>query len=151
MLPSNCLILWRPLLLLPSIFPSIRDFSNESSVRIRWPKCWCFSFSIREGNDNPPQCSCVENPRDRGAWWAAAYEVAQSRTWLKWVSSSSSSFSISYSNEYLGSISLKTDWFDLFTVQGTLKSLLQHHSVRYPQMCSVDFWQRSKGNSVKER
>ena len=75
-MPSNHLILCRPLLLLPSIFPSIRVFSNESVLRIRWPKYWSFSFSI--------------NP----------------------------------SNEYLGLISFRTDWFDLLAVQGTLKSLL---------------------------
>ena len=75
-MPSNLLILCRPLLLLPSIFPSIRVFSNELAVRIRWPKYCSFSFSI------------------------------------------------SPSNEYSGLI----DWFDLLAVQGTLKSLLQHHS-----------------------
>ena len=50
-MPSSQLILWRPLLLLPSIFPSIKDFSNESSVSIRWPKYWCFSFSINSSSD----------------------------------------------------------------------------------------------------
>ena len=164
MIPSNHLILCRPLFLLPSIFPSIRVFSNESVLRIRWPKYWNFSFSISpsneysglisfrtsfdllavqgtlksllqyhsskasilrcsvflivplshpymtpgktlaltswifvskvislllntlskfvngEGNDNPLQCSRLENPRDRGAWWAAGYGIAQSRT-----------------------------------------------------------------------
>ena len=79
MMPSNHLILCHPLLLLPSIFPSIRVFSNESALCIRWPKYWSFSFSI------------------------------------------------SPSNEYLGLISFRTDWFDLLAVQGTLKSFLQHH------------------------
>ena len=74
------LILWRPLLLLSSIFPSIRDFSNESAVWIRWPKYWSFSFSIGP------------------------------------------------SNKYSQLTSLKIDWFDLRPVQGTLRSLLQHHS-----------------------
>ena len=78
-IPFNCLILCHPLRL-PSIFPSIRVFSNESILRIRWPNCWSFSFSI------------------------------------------------SPSNEYSGLISFRTDWFDLPAVQGTLKSLLQHHS-----------------------
>ena len=79
-MPSNHLILFRTLLLLPSIFLSIRVFSNELALRIRWPKYWSFSFSI------------------------------------------------SPSNEYSGLISFRTDWFDLPVVQGTLKSLLQHHS-----------------------
>ena len=79
-MPSNHLILCHPLLLLSSIFPSIRVFSNESVLCIRWPKYWSFSFSI--------------NP----------------------------------SNEYSGLISLRIDWLDLLAVQGTLKSLLQHHS-----------------------
>ena len=77
---SNLLILCHPLLLPPSIFPSIRVFSNESVLYIRWPKDWSFSFSI------------------------------------------------SPSNEYSGLISFRIDWLDLFAVQGTLKSLLQHHS-----------------------
>ena len=79
-MPSNHLILCCPHLLLPSIFPSIRVFSNESALRIRWPKYWSFSFSI------------------------------------------------SPSNEYSGLISFRMDWLDLLAVQGTLKSLLQHHS-----------------------
>ena len=80
MIPSNHLLLCHPLLLLPSIFPSIRVFSNESVLRIRWPKYWSFSFSI------------------------------------------------SPSNEYSGLISFRMDWLDLLAVQGTLESLLQHHS-----------------------
>ena len=91
-MPSNHLILCRPLLILPSIFPSIRVFSSESVLRIRWPKYWSFSFSIR-----------------RPKYW-------------------SFSFSIRPSNEYSGLISFRIDWFDLVAVQGTLKSLLQHHS-----------------------
>ena len=79
-MPSNHLILCCPLLLLPSIFPSISVFLNESTLHMRWPKCWSFSFSI------------------------------------------------SPSNEYSGLISLWMDWLDLLTVQGTLKSLLQHHN-----------------------
>ena len=79
-MPSNHLILCCPLLLPPSIFPSIRVFSNESVLHIRWPKYWSFSFSI------------------------------------------------SPSNEYSGLISFRMDWLDLLAVQGTLKSLLQHHS-----------------------
>ena len=79
-MPSNHLILCRPLLLLPSIFPSIRAFSNESAVRIRWPKYWSFSFNISPSNQHP------------------------------------------------GLISFRMDWLDLLAVQGTLKSLLQHHS-----------------------
>ena len=79
-MPSNHLILCHPLLLLPSVFPSIRVFSNESALLIRWPKFWSFSFSI--------------NP----------------------------------SNEYLGLIFFRIDWLDLFAVQGTLNSFLQHHS-----------------------
>ena len=79
---SNHLILCSPLLLLPSIFPSMRVFSNESVLHIRWPMYWSFSFSI------------------------------------------------SPSNEYSGLISFRKDWFDLLAVQGTLKSLLQHHSLK---------------------
>ena len=81
-MPSNHLIFCCPLFLLPSIFPSIRVFSNESALHIRWPEYYSFSFS----------------------------------------------FSISPSNEYSGLISFRIDWFDILAVQGTLKSLLQHHS-----------------------
>ena len=91
-IPSNHLILCHPLLLLPSIFPSIRVFSNESTLRIRWPKYWSFSFSI------------------------------------------------SPSNEYSGPISFRMDWWALLAVQGTLKSLLQHHSSKASILgCSVFF------------
>ena len=64
-----------------------------------WVKVLHFHFSfscIGEGNGNPPQCSCLENPRDRGAWWAAVYGIAQCQTWLTWLSSSSSSSSCNY-------------------------------------------------------
>ena len=81
-MPSNHLIFCHPLLLLPSIFPSIRVFSNESALLIKWPKYWSFSFSI------------------------------------------------SPTNEYSGLISFRIDWFDLLAVQGTLKSLLQHHNLK---------------------
>ena len=85
---SNHLILCRPLLLLPSIPPSIRGFSNESTLCMRWPKYWSFNFSI------------------------------------------------SPSNEHSGLISFRMDWLDLLVVQGTLKSLLQHHSSK----ASVLWW-----------
>ena len=91
-MPSNHLIFCHPFLLLPLIFPSIRVFSNESVLHIRWPKYWSFSFSI------------------------------------------------SPSNEYLGLISYRMDWLDLLAVQGTLKSLLQHHSSKASILhCSAFF------------
>ena len=91
-MPSNHLILCCPLLLPPSIFPSIRVFSNESALRITWPKCWSFSFSI------------------------------------------------SLSNEHSGLISFRMHWLDLLAVQGTLKSLLQHHSSKESVLrCSAFF------------
>ena len=91
-MPSNYLILCHPLLLLPSIFPSIRVFSNESVLCIGWPKYWSFNFNI------------------------------------------------SPSNEYSGLISFRIDWFDLLTVQGTLKSLLQYHSSKASVLrCSAFF------------
>ena len=79
-MPSSHLILCRPLLLLPPILPSIRVFPNESTLRMRWPKYWSFSFSISPSNEHP------------------------------------------------GLISFRMDWLDFLAVQGTLKSLLQHHS-----------------------
>ena len=91
-MPSNHLILCHPLLLLPSIFPSIRVFSNDSILCIRWPKYWSFSFSI------------------------------------------------SPSNEYSGLVSFRMDWLNLLAVQGTLKSLLQHHSSKASILrCSAFF------------
>ena len=107
-MPSNHLILCHPLLLPPPIFPSITVFSNESVLRIRWPKYWSFSFSI------------------------------------------------SPSNEYSGLISFRVDWLDLLAVQGTLKSLPQHHSSKASilqssaffivQLISIhDYWKNSQG------
>ena len=91
-MPSNHVILCHPLLLLPSVFPGIRVFFNESVLCIRWPKYWSFTFSI------------------------------------------------SPSNEYSGLISFRVDWFDLLAVQGTLKSLLQHHSSKASILrCSAFF------------
>ena len=93
-MPSNHLILCCPLLLLPSIFPSIRVFSNESALCIRWPKYWSFSFNISPSNEHP------------------------------------------------GLTSFRMDWLDLLAVQGTLKSLLQHHSskasILHPIMSMYD-------------
>ena len=90
MMPSNRLTLCRPLLLLPSIFPSIRVFANGSVLPIRWQKCWSFSFSISPSNS--------------------------------------------------GLISFRMDWLDLLAVQGTLKSLLQHHSSKASILwCSAFF------------
>ena len=91
-MPSNHLILCRPLLLPPSIFPSIRVFSKELVYRIRWQKYWSFSFSI------------------------------------------------SPSNEYSGLISFRMDWLDLFAVQWTLKSLLQHHSSKASVLQHSDYF-----------
>ena len=94
LMPSNHLKLCHPLLLLPSMFPSIRVFSNESALCIRWPKYWSFSFNISPSNEHPELISFridwLEDPGDRGARWAAVYRVAQSGTRLKRLSSSSS-------------------------------------------------------------
>ena len=91
-MPSNHLILCHPLLLLPSVFPSISVFSNESALHIRWPKYWSFSFSISPSKERP------------------------------------------------GLISFRIDWLDLFAVQGTLKSLLQHHSSKASILCRSAFF-----------
>ena len=88
-MPSNHLMLCHPFLLLPSIFASIRVFSNESALRIRWPKSWSFSFNISPSKEHP------------------------------------------------GLISFRMDWLDLLAVQGTLKSLLQHHSSKASILCSA--------------
>ena len=91
-MPSNHLILCRPLLHLPSIFPSIKVFSNESALHIRWPKYWSFRYNISPSNEHP------------------------------------------------GMISFRMDWVDLLAVQGTLKSILQHHSSKASILqCSAFF------------
>ena len=91
-MPSNHLILCYPLIFLPSVLPSIKVFSNESILHIKWPKYWSFNFSI------------------------------------------------SFSNEYSGLISFRIDWLDLLAVQGTLKSLIQHHSSKASILqCSAFF------------
>ena len=91
-MPPSHLILCHPLLLLPSIFPSIRVFSNESALRITWPKYWSFSFNISPSNEHP------------------------------------------------GLISFRVDWLDLLAVQGTLKSLFQHHSSKAPILLHSAFF-----------
>ena len=91
-MPSSHLILCRPLLLLPPIPPSIRVFSNESTLHMQWPKYWSFSFSISPSNEHP------------------------------------------------GLISFRMDWLDLLAVQGTLKSLLQHHSSKVSIFWCSDFF-----------
>ena len=91
-MPSNHFILCHPLLFLPSIFPSIRVFSNESTLHIRWPKYWSFSFSIIPSKEIP------------------------------------------------GLISFRMDWLDLLAVQGTLKSLLQHHSAKASILLRLAFF-----------
>ena len=90
-MPSNHLILGRPLFLLPSIFPSIRVFSNESALHIRWPKYWNFSFNISPSDEHP-------------------------------------------------GLIFRIDWLDLLAVQGTLKSLLQHHSSKASILLCLDFF-----------
>ena len=92
MMPSNHLILCNPLLLLSLIFPSLRVFANESTLHIRWPNYWSFSFNISPSNENSEL------------------------------------------------ISFRIDWFDPLAVQGTLKSLLQHHSSKAPILCCSDFF-----------
>ena len=92
MIPCNHLILCRPLLLLPSIFPNIRVFSNESALCIRWPKYWSFSFNIGPSNEHP------------------------------------------------GLISFRMDWLNFLAAQGTLKSLLQHHSSKASILQCSDFF-----------
>ena len=101
-MPSKQLILCHPLLLLPSIFPSIRVSSNESALHIRWPEYWSFGFSI------------------------------------------------SPSSEYSGLISFRIDWFDFFAVQGTLKSLLQHHNWKASVLQCSAFFIGTKNKSRKK-
>ena len=102
-MPSSHLMLCRPLLLLPPIPPSIRVFSNESALHIRWPKYWSFNFSISPSNEHP------------------------------------------------GLISFRMDWLDLLAVQGTLKSLLQHHSSKTSIFwCSLSFFHSPALTSIHD-
>ena len=122
-MPSNHLILYCPLLLLPSTFPSIRVFSNESVLHIRWPKYWSFSFNISPSNEHPGLIFRMD--------WLDL---------IRWPKYWSFSFNISPSNEHPGLISFRMDWLDLLAVQGTSKSLLQHHSSKASILrCSVFF------------
>ena len=118
-MPFNHLILCRPLLLLPSIFPSIRVFSNESALRIRWPKYWSFSRHLILCHPLLLLLSIFPSIR------VFSNESALRMRWLKYWRFS---FSIGPSNEHPGLISFRMDWLDLLAVHGTLKSLLPHHS-----------------------
>ena len=127
-MPSSHLILCHALLLLPPIPPSIRIFSNESTLRMRWPKYWSFSFSIILSNEHPGLISFRMDWLNLLAVQGTLKEiqpVLKIQSVLKYWSFS---FSIIPSNEYSGLISFRIDWLDLLAVRGTLKSLLQHHS-----------------------
>ena len=178
-MPSNHVTLCRPLLL-PTIFPSIRVFSNESTLCMRWPKYWSFSFSISPSNEHPgliyfrmdwldllavqgTHKSPLQHHSSKASIlrYSAFFTVQLSHpsSWrchhhlilcrpllllsifpsirvfsnesvlhIRWPKYWSFSFSISPSNEYSGLIYFRMDWLDLLAVQGTLKSLLQHHS-----------------------
>ena len=132
-MPSNHLILSCPLLLLPSIYPSIRVFSNESVLRIRWPKYWSFSFSISPSSEYSGLISFRMDWLDLLAVQGTLKSLLQHHSSkasvlrIRWPKDWSFSFSISPSSEYSGLISFRIDWFDLLAIQGTLKSLLQHH------------------------
>ena len=133
-MPSNHLIPCRPRLLPPSIFSSIRVFSNESVLYIRWPKYWSFSFSISPSNEYSGLISFRMDWLDLLTVQGTLKSLLQHHSskasvlCIKWPNYWSFSFNISPSNEYLGLISFRMDWLDLLAVQGTLKSLLQHHS-----------------------
>ena len=127
-MPSNHLILCHPLLLLPSVFPSIGVFSSESVLSIRWPKHWNFSFSISPSNEYSGLISFMIDWIDVSAVQGTLKRLLQnhsSKASVLHISCSkywSFSFSISPSNEYSGLISFMIDWLDLLAVQGTLKS-----------------------------
>ena len=129
-MPSSHLMLCHPLLLLFSIFPSIRVFSNESALRIRCPKDWSFSFNISPSREHPGPISFRMDWLDLLAVQGTLKSLLQhhsSKTsvlCIRWPKYWSFSFSISPSNEYSGLISFRMDWLDLLAVQGTLKSLL---------------------------
>ena len=133
-MPSNHLILCHPRLFLPSILPSIRVFSNESVLPISWPKCWSFSFSISPSNEYSGLISFRIDWLDLLVVQETVksllqhYSLKASVLCIRWPKYWNFSFSISPSNEYSGQISFRMDWLDLLAVQGTLKSLLQHHS-----------------------
>ena len=132
-MPSNHLILCRPLFL-PWIFPSIRVFSNESILHIRWPKYWGFSFSISPSNEYSGLISFRMDCLDLLGVEKTLKSLLQHHSskasvlCIRWPKYWSFSFSISPSNESLGLISFRMDWLDPLVVQGTLKSLLKHHS-----------------------
>ena len=152
-MPFSHLILWCPLFLLPPIPPSIRVFFNESTLRMGWPKYWSFSFSIILSKEHPELISFRMDWLDLLAqthvhWVSDAIRhlvlcrplllpsvfpsirvfSSESVLHIRWPKYWSLSFSISPSNEYSRPISFRMDWLDLLAVQGTLKSLLQHHS-----------------------
>ena len=128
-MPSNHLTLCRPLLLLPSIFPSMRVFSNESVLCIRWPKYWSFNFSISPSNEYSFRIFWFDLFAVQGlSSLLQLYSFIESVLHIGWPRYWSFSFSISPSSEYSRLISFKTYWFDLLAVQETLKNLLQHHS-----------------------
>ena len=132
-MPPNHPVLCRHLLL-PSIFPSIRVFSNESVIHIRLPKNWSFSFSISPSNKYFRLISFRIASLDLLAVQGTFKSLLQHHSSkvsvlpIMWPKYWSFSFSNSPSSEYSGLISMRIDWFDLLSVQGTLKSLLQHHS-----------------------
>ena len=184
-MPSNHLIPYCPLLLLLTIFPSIRVFSNGSALHIRWPKYWSFSFRISPSNESvqfssvAQSCLFLCNTMDCSRPGFPVHHYSQSLLKLmsiklvmpskhlilchpllllpsvflsirvfssesviciRWPKYWSFSFSISSSSEYSGFISFRMDWLDLLAVQGTLKSLLQHHGLKASILwCSAFF------------
>ena len=141
-MPSNHFVLCHPLLLLPSIFPSIRVFSNESALCISWPKYWGFSFSISPSSEYSGLISfraslaaqLVRNPPAMWEIWFRSLGWEDPLEKGKATHSSILAWRIPWGHkeldttEWLSIHSFRIDWFDLLAVQGTLKSLLQHHS-----------------------
>ena len=131
--PSNHLILCHPLLLLPSIISSMKVFSNESVLHIRWPKYWSFSFSISPSIEYSGLISFRIDWFDLLAVQVTLKSLLQHHSSkasvlrIRWPKYWSFSFSINPSNEYSGLISFRMDSLDLLAFQGTHKSLLQHH------------------------
>ena len=145
-MPSSHLILCHPLFLLPLIPPSIRVFSNEPTLRMRWPKYWSFSFSIIPSKEHPGPISFISaSPKMESVQFSSVSQSCpplvlppilpsirvftnQPTLRMRWPKYWSFSFSIIPSKEHQGLISSRTAWLDLLAVQWTLKSLLQHHS-----------------------